>query len=125
MITFRHVVTITALVALSVPASALDVSRASAAASPATVVEAYYDAINDGDYEAAWQLGGKNLGGDFDRFADGFDGTLYDFVSVEYTRGDVVHVDLAAEQDNGSDHEYVGTYTVRDGEIVAAHLRRV
>jgi eukaryotic-like serine/threonine-protein kinase len=97
---------------------------ADAASAPAAVVEAYYDAINAGDYQTAWDLGGKNFGGSFDRFADGFDDTLYDFVTIDYTSGDVVHIDLDAEQDNGSDHEFVGTYTVRGGEIVAAHLSR-
>lgn len=94
------------------------------AADPAEVVKAYYAAINVGDYGRAWDLGGKNLGRGYDAFASGFADTMHDDLTVTSTDGDVVHVRLDAETTMGSHRYFAGTYTVRDGEIVAAHLTR-
>ncbi|MEB8340062.1 hypothetical protein [Streptomyces endophyticus] len=47
-----------------------------------SVVTMYYDYINAGDFEAAWDLGGSNLdAGSFDAWSAGFDTT--DHISVE------------------------------------------
>ena len=94
------------------------------AATPADVVRAYYDAINAHDYREAWNLGGKNFGGSYAAFAAGFSDTLNDAITVNSTTGDVVNVSLDAEQNDGSFRDYSGTYTVRNGLIVAAHLKR-
>lgn len=92
--------------------------------SPARVVEAYIAAINAGDYRKAWALGARNLGGTYASFAAGFSDTAHDVLTVTGTSGDVVHVRLDAEQTDGSHRVYRGTYTVRGGTIVAAHLVR-
>ncbi len=91
-------------------------------ASPASVVTAFYAAINAADYQKAWDLGGKNLGGDYDTFVSGFDTTLSDTITVDWTSGDVVHVHLDADSTMGFTKHYAGTYTVRGGVIVAGHM---
>jgi hypothetical protein len=85
-------------------------------------VTGFYDAINAQDYQKAWQLGGKNLGQGYAQFAAGFAATLRDTITIGATSGDVVHVDLDAEMTDGSDQSWTGTYTVRNGVIVAGHL---
>lgn len=104
----------------SVPAT----PKATATSDGGAVVVAFYDAINNADYRKAWELGGKNLGGSYDTFAAGFDNTQHDVITIGTTDGDVVHVDLSAQMVDGSLQNWTGTYTVRDGVIVAGHLRR-
>src|SRR5262249_10817478 len=50
----------------TLPAAAASSSESTAA--PEDVVQAYFDAINAGDYQRAWDLGGKNLGGSYQSF---------------------------------------------------------
>jgi hypothetical protein len=94
-------------------------------ADPADVVLAFYDAINDQDYETAWNLGGHNLTETFEKFSDGFANTLHDDVTVTSVSGDTVSVDLLTSETGGVSHEYTGSYTVEDGEIVAGSMKRV
>ncbi|MGW2525385.1 hypothetical protein ACWC09_52430 [Streptomyces sp. NPDC001617] len=55
----------------------------SAKASPANTVEAYFAAINAGDYKRAWELGGNNLTqGPYSTFVKGFEGTASDSITV-------------------------------------------
>jgi hypothetical protein len=91
-------------------------------ADPAGVVRRYYAAINEGDYQTAWQLGGKNLSTSYQQFADGFANTRHDTLSVVSTSGETVAIQLDAEQTDGSHRCYAGTYTVHDGVIVAADV---
>jgi hypothetical protein len=98
-------------------------SRQSGGAS-AAVVDEYFAAINAGDYQRAWDLGGKNLGGSFSAFAAGFADTEHDTATITHTDGAVVHVRLDAEQTDGSVRHYVGTYTVHEGVITDAHVVR-
>ncbi len=108
----------------SVPPRTPTAPRGPATSSPGTVVTEFYDAINAGDYQKAWDLGGKNLGHGYDTFAGGFANTQHDAITIGSTHGDVVHVDLDAEMTDGSHQSWTGTYTVRGGVIVAGHLRR-
>ncbi|WP_053695717.1 excalibur calcium-binding domain-containing protein [Streptomyces sp. NRRL F-5755] len=55
----------------------------------------------------------------------GFADTAHDSVHVTGVRGDTVSVALDAEQRDGSVRSFAGTYTVRDGVIVAADIRAV
>ena len=102
----------------------LPAGQAQSSGSPAAVVDQYFAAINAGDYQRAWDLGGKNLGGSFSAFAAGFADTEHDTATITHTDGAVVHVRLDAEQTDGSVRHYVGTYTVHDGVITDAHVVR-
>lgn len=92
--------------------------------SPETVVQAYYDAINAGDYPLAWSLGGKNLEhGSYASFAQGFATTSSDAVTIISTSGDTVTIRLDATQTDGTHRYFTGTYTVRNDTIVASHIQ--
>lgn len=96
-----------------------------ATGSPEGTVEAYFDAINVGDYRRAWELGGKNIqGGSYTAFAQGFKDTAHDSVTIVSVVGDTVEVELDATQTDGTHQYFAGTYTVRDGVIVAADIQR-
>ncbi len=99
-------------------------ASSSESAAPVDVVRSYFAAINAGDYRRAWDLGGKNLGGSYESFVAGFADTVNDTVTVTSTNGSEVSVTLDAEQSDGSIRHYVGTYTVHDGVITAAHVVR-
>lgn len=106
-------------------------SEGPGASAPATVrdaaatVEAYFDAINAGDYEEAWALGGKNLGGSYSAFTDGLADTVEDTVQILDVEGGVVTVHLDALQTDGTVRSFAGTYTVTDGVITGASIRDV
>jgi hypothetical protein len=90
-----------------------------------STVEAYFAAINARDYRRAWDLGGKNLGGSYSSFEAGFADTVHDTVRIVDVRGGTVTVTLDALQRDGTVRSFAGTYTVRDGIIVAANIRLV
>lgn len=91
--------------------------------SPQGVVEAYFAAINSGDYAHAWSLGGKNIEhGGYNAFVQGFAGTSSDAVSILSVNGGTVTVQLTATQTDGSQKTFSGDYTVQNGEIVAADI---
>lgn len=92
---------------------------------PTEVVEAYFRAINNGEYVAAWALGGKNITGrPYDYFVRTFSDTARDDVTVRSVVGNTVEVELDATQTDGTHRFFAGTYTVRDGAIVAARIHR-
>ncbi|WP_051367637.1 DUF4352 domain-containing protein [Hamadaea tsunoensis] len=95
-----------------------------AAASPAAVVTAYVDAINSGDYQRAWALGGSSFDSDEGHFAAGFATTRHDTLTIDGTSGGTVRVTLDAEQTDGSHQVYEGYYTVQGGVIVGGSLER-
>ncbi|WP_328392388.1 protein kinase [Streptomyces sp. NBC_00390] len=88
------------------------------------VVEDYFAAINAKDYARAWDLGGKNLGGTYDSFVEGLAETVSDTVTIESVSGDTVTMRLDALQTDGTHQFFAGTYTVRNGVIVAADVQR-
>lgn len=91
--------------------------------SPEGTVQAYFDAINAGDYRRAWELGGKNLQeGSYSSFVQGFEDTAHDSVTIVSVVGDTVEVELDATQTDGTHRYFAGTYTVRNGVIVAADI---
>ncbi|MDX3377788.1 excalibur calcium-binding domain-containing protein [Streptomyces sp. ME02-6991-2A] len=99
-------------------------STSSSLSAEATVI-AYFDAINAQDYREAWELGGKNLAGDYEAFVDGFAGTERDTVRILGVQGNTVRAELEALQTDGSLKVFEGTYTVRSGVITAADVREV
>lgn len=94
------------------------------AGGPEETVEAYFDAINAGDYERAWELGGKNIQpGPYSSFVQGFEDTASDSVTIISTEGESVEVELDATQTDGTHRYFAGTYTVRNGVIVTADIQ--
>ncbi|MER5726788.1 serine/threonine-protein kinase [Streptomyces sp. NPDC002138] len=88
------------------------------------VVKDYFADINARDYAAAWDLGGKNLGGTYDSFVEGLADTVSDTVVIESVSGDRVTMRLDALQTDGTHQYFAGTYTVHNGVIVAADVRK-
>lgn len=87
------------------------------------VVEQYFAAINAGNYALAWSLGGMNIEqGSYNSFVQGFAGTSSDDVTVISVSGDTVTVQLDATQTDGTHKYFSGTYTVKDGSIIAADI---
>lgn len=107
------------------PVSPRQAASSTSSTTASSVVRAYVDAINAQDYRRAWNLGGKHLSSSYASFADGFAGTAEDVLHILRTQGDVVSVRLEATQTDGSRRVFEGTYTVRDGTIVAADMREV
>jgi len=92
--------------------------EATPAAEPEAVVTAYFAAINNREYQTAWDLGGKNLGDpDYDAFVAGYATTERDSISQVSVQGTVVTLVLNALQTDGTSHSYHATYTVLDGVI--------
>ncbi|MFI7350655.1 hypothetical protein ACIBSR_30945 [Streptomyces sp. NPDC049936] len=91
---------------------------------PDATVTAYFEAINNRDFATAWELGGKNLDPDYDRFVAGFETTERDDVTVNSTTGDEVSVTVVAWNTDGTSATFEGTYTVSDGVITAADVRK-
>ena len=96
------------------PASATD---------PRTIVREYFADINTKNYAAAWQLV-PQIGG-YQQFRDGFIGTARDNFKIVSVTGSVVKVNLEAVHDDGTVRYYTGTYTVTNGKISSADMRRV
>ncbi|MFJ3041689.1 hypothetical protein [Streptomyces tendae] len=90
---------------------------------PEATVTAYFDAINNRDFAAAWELGGRNLNQDYDTFVAGFATTQRDDLTVTSTSGDDVSVTVVAWETDGTQTTYEGTYTVSGGVITSADMR--
>lgn len=96
----------------------------SSASSAQGVVESYFAAINAGNYALAWSLGGMNIeNGSYSSFVQGFASTSSDTVTVVSVDGDTVAVTLDALQTDGTHKYFSGTYTVKNGVIVAANVQ--
>ena len=102
--------------------SAVSPSPSPSPTDPAGVVTAYYSAIDQHDYRAAWQLGGDHLGESYSSFVSGFSGTAQDTVTVTGVSGDTAEVTLVAQNSDGSTADYSGHYTVQNGVITGANL---
>jgi hypothetical protein len=107
------------------PTSPAPATSQSSASSPASVVQAYFAAINAGNYEEAWSLGGDNLGQSYTQFVTGFSNTATDSVSIASTSGNTVSVDLTSTQKDGSQQQFTGTYTVSGQAISSASITQV
>ncbi|MFD8317477.1 hypothetical protein [Kitasatospora purpeofusca] len=93
-------------------------------ARPDAVLTAYFAAVNTGAFRTAWQLGGRNLAGDYDTFVAGFDETTSTTVTVLSVDGAAVTATLEARQTDGTVRRFRGVYTVTDGAIARATVNR-
>ena len=94
------------------------------ASDPASIVQAYFSAVNDRDYSRAWQLGGSHLGESYSAFVQGFSTTAHDTVTILSSSGNVVTAQLSALQSDGSAKTFAGTYTVTNGVITASNVQQ-
>ncbi|WP_331767359.1 excalibur calcium-binding domain-containing protein [Embleya sp. NBC_00896] len=99
--------------------------RSSPVADAASVVRAYFDAVNRHDHRRAWDLGGHRFAASYEQFVAGFATTAHDRVDIVSVRGETVTITLDAIQTDATHRYFVGTYTVRDGAIVRADLDQV
>ena len=88
------------------------------------VVLQFYQDLNDQNYQAAWNLGGDNIGGsDYNGWVAGYATTASVTVDAYGTYNDgSVWTHLSAVQTDGSVKTYDGTYTVSNGVIVSADM---
>lgn len=95
------------------------------------VVDQFYQDISDGDYLAAWNLGGYNLDGapqydsmpQYNAWVAGYATTVSITLSdtSEFGSGEVT-ASLSAVQTDGSVNTYYGTYYVSGGIITGANI---
>lgn len=114
-------VTVTAQAQLSAmpPASAPGLTNAEA------VVTQFYQDISDGNYAAAWALGGDNLSGgvSYANWVAGYSTTAsITLGSYSQFGSSTVYASLTATQSDGTVKTYSGTYKVSGGVIVTAHI---
>lgn len=99
------------------------------AASPENTVRAYFDAINQRDYQKAWALGGKNTTSSYSDFVAGFKTTEMVEVKILDLSGDVasavVTARITALQKDGSTKTFQGEYTVKNGVIASFNVHEV
>lgn len=102
-------------------------SRAVTATDPAALVRKFYGDLNSKNFKAAWDEGGSNFanGGDYYSWVAGYADTTNVRGTATDAGGGVVRTRLTATHADGSTVVYQGTYTVRNGKIVAAALHRV
>jgi hypothetical protein len=92
-------------------------------ASPAAVVKAYFRDINNHHYHRAYVINAHiHDTQTYAQFRSGYADTSYDVVTITGVSGDVVSVQLAAHQDNGSIQNFSGTYTVQGNRIVGSAI---
>lgn len=94
------------------------------------VVTQYYQDISDGNYSAAWALGGRNIaalnGQTYNSWVAGYGTTAnINITSSGAWDANRVWCDISATQDSGAVYDYYGTYNVAGGVIVSAHVRQV
>jgi hypothetical protein len=113
--------------ASSAPAAApVPTPAAAPLTNPSAVVTQFYQDISDGDYSAAWALGGDNLSGgaSYATWVAGYQDTTASIavVSSSNYNSDTAYAEIDATQLDGSVNTYSGTYTVRGGVIVSADI---
>ncbi|MFE9560062.1 hypothetical protein ACFYM0_03020 [Streptomyces sp. NPDC006487] len=91
---------------------------------PGEVVEEYYRDLVNGDFAAAWELGGKNIAHtSYAKWVAGYDTTAsISLGSADTVDAGRVRVLIRALQTDGTLRAYEGTYTVSGGEIVGAKV---
>ncbi|MFI9248109.1 hypothetical protein ACIGXF_37370 [Streptomyces sp. NPDC053086] len=103
-------------------ASAASTEATDGTTGPEGTVNRFFEAINERDYQTAWDLGGKNLDVSYTSFVSGYATTARDDVTVDSVQGEAVWVHLLAQQTDGTQKSYSGRYTVVDGVITGASM---
>ena len=110
----------------SVPVQQPAPQQSSVLANPVSVVLQFYQDITDGDYPAAWALGGDNLSGGvgYSAWVAGYRDTTASISVTSYGTwsSDQIWADISAVQLDSSVKTYSGKYTVQDGVIAAADI---
>jgi serine/threonine-protein kinase len=92
---------------------------------PGAVVRAFFRAVNNHNYARAWQLNSAAHSlSSFAAFKRGFAQTAQDTVTITGVSGDVVSVQIASAQTNGTTKYFQGSYTVRSGMIAVASIQQ-
>jgi len=93
---------------------------------PGAVVQAFFRAINNHNYARAWQLNtAAHSLSSYTAFKQGFAQTTQDTVTITGVSGDVVSIQLASAQTDGTTKYFQGSYTVQNGIIVHASIQQV
>jgi serine/threonine-protein kinase len=92
---------------------------------PGAVVKAFFRAINNHDYARAWQLNtAAHSLSSYTAFKQGFAQTAQDTVTITGVSGDVVSIQLASAQTDGTTKYFQGSYTVQNGMITIASIQQ-
>ena len=105
------------------PPAAVSSGPPAALTSPASVVRAYFAAINDHRWLIAYRLSGQTE--PIATFEAGFANTKHDTVTIDNVSGDVVTAQLSALQTDGTVKKFQGTYTVVSGVIAGSNVGQV
>jgi tRNA A-37 threonylcarbamoyl transferase component Bud32 len=89
---------------------------------PAAVVQAFFAAIDNRNYPAAWRLWGIRAGTTYQRFESSYAATKQETVSSVSTSGDTVTADLTIQPTTGTTTRSHGHFVVQGGVIVAMSL---
>jgi predicted small secreted protein len=88
----------------------------------ASVVEAYYAAVNAQDYATAWNLGGSHFASSYATFVADYANTARDSLVVTSVSGDRVYIDLTAYNRDGTVQHFTGYYIVDGGVLTGANI---
>jgi hypothetical protein len=94
--------------------------KAAASAGPASVVYAYYAAVNDREWPKAWALAGQPApvgSAAYSQWADGYGCTVRDQVTSITAHGAALLVSVRAQESGGVTQTYRFSYVVRDGVL--------
>jgi S1-C subfamily serine protease len=109
--------------------TAPDVVTGATEAGPEGIVLAFYEAVEAGAYDVAWELGGQNLGKNptLKDFAAGYKDTVSSSVRIVEVDGNLVTVEVTAVERKKSGGQqistYVGTYEVANDTIVKGKFK--
>ena len=94
--------------------------KAAVPAGPASVVYAYYAAVNDREWPKAWAIAGQPApvgSAAYNQWAEGYGCTLRDQVTSITARGTALLVSVRAQESGGVTQTYRFSYVVRDGVL--------
>ena len=95
-------------------------------AGPGAVVMGFFQAVNNHNYARAWQLNtAAHSLSSYAAFKQGYAETAHDTVTITGVSGDVVSIQLASAQTDGTTKYFQGSYTVQNGMIVTASIEPV
>jgi hypothetical protein len=117
---------VTAALAPTAPTAPTAQTAPMATTDPAAIVEAYFSAVAQHDYQQAWDLGGRNLVSSYQAFVAGYAATDHAQLTVIGENGSEVDVQVTAYEYDASGGQqtswYDGSYQVSGGVITSGHL---